>query len=103
MKISGKVRMAVLLPAAAMLTVLPFAQITANAQAPVVHHKNFMQRHPTLTGTAVGIGTYAALKADARRRKRLHERLTFADRHPMLMGAGAGIVTHHVIKKTTPQ
>ena len=102
MKISGKFRMAVLVPAAVMLTVLPFAQIGAQAQAShVVHHRNFAQRHPMLTSTAAGVGTYAALKADAARKKRLHQHLNFADRHPMLTGFGAGVVTHHIIKKST--
>jgi hypothetical protein len=100
MRVSGKVRMAVLLPAAAMLAILPFAQIGAMAQAPVVHHKNFVHRHPMLTSTAAGVGTYAALKMDAARKKRLHQKLNFADRHPMMMGLGAGVVTHHIIKKT---
>jgi len=104
MNVSGKFRLAALIPAAAMLVALPFAQVAAQAQANhVVHHRNFAQRHPMLTSTAAGVGTYAALKMDAARRKRHHQPLNFADRHPMMMGAGAGIVTHHVIKKTTPR
>jgi hypothetical protein len=101
MNVSGKVRMAVLLPAVAMLAVLPFSQVGVRAQTQTaVHHKNFVHRHPMLTSTAAGVGTYAALKMDAARKKRLHQKLNFADRHPMMMGMGAGIVTHHVIKKT---
>lgn len=101
MYVSGKLRMAVLLPTTALLLVLPFAQISGRAEGSnTVHRKNFAQRHPALTSTAAGVGTYAALKMDAARKKRLHERLNFADRHPMMMGVGAGVVTHHVIKKS---
>ena len=110
MNVSGKFRSGALIPAAAMLLILPFAQLPAQAlfghhpaASNVQPHRNFVHRHPMLTSTAAGVGTYAALKMDAARKKRLHQHLNFADRHPMMMGVGAGVVTHHIIKKTEPK
>jgi len=65
--------------------------------------KNMIQKHPTLTGIAAGVGTRAALKASARRKKARGQRLNFAERHPTMSGIGAGIATRHIIKKHTPK
>lgn len=102
MKISSARRLSILLPAFFAFSVTSVVPLFADATT-TGHHKNFAQRHPNLTSAGVGVGTYAALKIDAARKKRRHQKLNFADRHPMLTGAGAAIVTHHIIKKSTPK
>ncbi len=69
------------------------------AQAP--HHPNVVQRHPTATGVAAGVGVHHALKVSARNKKAHHQHLNFAERHPTLSGIGAALTTRHVIKHHT--
>lgn len=75
------------------------AQVSPTAAS--VHHKNWVQRHPTLTGIGAGVATHHALKVSARNAKRRGQRLNWAQRHPTLSALGVGVATHHVIKKTT--
>ena len=67
------------------LTLVPVAGVSAQVTA---HRRrmNVVQRHPTATGVAAGVGTHAALKASARRKKARHQKLSFAERHPTLIG-----------------
>ena len=69
--------------------------------AQMVHHPNFVQRHPTATGMAAGLATHHALKVAARNAKMHHQRLNFAERHPTMSGIGAGLFTRHEIKAHT--
>lgn len=67
------------------------------------HPKNWIQRHPTLTGIGAGVATHHALKVAARNAKLHHKHLNWAERHPTLSAIGVGAVTHHEIKKHTPR
>ena len=79
-------------------------QSVSMAAAPQpVHKKNWIQRHPTLTGIGAGLATHHALKVAAARDKARHRKLNWAERHPTLSGMGVGVVTHHEIKKHTPK
>ena len=82
-----------LVPAALALAVPAFAG----------HPTNMIERHPTATGIAAGVGTHAALKARARYDKAHGRKLNFEERHPTMMGIGAGMLAHHEIKKHTPK
>ena len=73
--------------------------IPALAQQP---HLNPVQKHPTATGAAVGLGVHHALKVSARNKKAHGQKLNFAERHPTLSGIGAAMATHHEVKKHTP-
>gem|GEM_PF-807304 len=66
------------------------------------HDKNWVQRHPTLTGIGAGIATHHMLKVSAAHAKARGQKLNWAQRHPTLSAFGAGIGTHHIIKHTTP-
>ena len=66
------------------------------------HGKNWVQRHPTLTGIGAGIVTHHMLKVSAARAKERGQKLNWAQRHPTLTALGAGVATHHIIKRTTP-
>jgi hypothetical protein len=72
------------------------------AQPPAPHHKNWVQRHPTITAIGAGIVTHHMLKVAAARDKARGKRLNWAERHPTLSAIGVGVATHHIIKKTTP-
>ena len=67
------------------------------------HPKNWLQRHPTLTGLGAAAATHHALKVSAAHRKANGQHLNFAQRHPTLSAIGAGELTHHEIKKHTSQ
>jgi hypothetical protein len=56
-------------------------------------------KHHKAVGMATGVGTYAALKRSAARKKARGQKLNFAERHPMMSGAAAGLVTNHMLKK----
>ena len=56
-------------------------------------------KHHRMVGAAAGVGTYAALKHSAAKKRARGEKLSFAERHPMLSGAAAGVVTNHMLKK----
>jgi len=56
-------------------------------------------KHHKMVGAAAGVGTYAALKRSAARKKAAGKKLNFAERHPMLSGAAAGMATNHMLKK----
>jgi hypothetical protein len=86
-----------------LLALIPAALTLAGpvmAQAPAPH-PNVIQRHPTATGVAVGVGVHHALKVSAAYKKRHHEKLNFAERHPTITGFAAGVATRHEIKKHT--
>jgi hypothetical protein len=68
---------------------------TAMAQ----HPHNWAQRHPTMSGMAVGIGTTMYLKHKAAYDRAHGIRPNFAERHPYMSGMAAGGVTHHLLKK----
>jgi len=72
------------------------------AAPPPPHHKNWIQRHPTMTAIGAGWATHHALKKAAARDKAGHKKLNWAERHPTLSALGVGAVTHHAIKKHTP-
>ncbi len=85
----------------ALLALIPAALALAGpalAQAP---HPNVIQRHPTMTGIAAGVGMHHALKVAAAHRKAHHQKLNFAERHPTLTGIGTAIGVHHEIKAHT--
>jgi flagellar motor component MotA len=63
--------------------------------------KNFVQRHPTMTAMAAGVGTTMYLKHQAAWKRAHGEKLNFAERHPYMSGIGVAVVTHHIIKKST--
>jgi hypothetical protein len=75
----------------------------SHAGTPTHHSKNWMQRHPTLTGIGAAVATHHALKVSAARKKARGQKLNWAERHPTMTGIGAGTATHHVIKSHTPQ
>jgi hypothetical protein len=75
----------------------------ARAATSTVHKKNWIQRHPTMTGIGAGMATHRALKISAARKKARGQKLNFAERHPTLTGMSAGVATRHIIKKHTPQ
>ena len=56
-------------------------------------------KHHKMVAAAAGVGTYAALKRSAARKKAQGRKLNFAERHPMMSGAAAGLVTNHMLKK----
>lgn len=88
----------------AALVAVPALTVTipsAYAQATRQNRPNIVQRHPTATGIAAGIGTRALLKRSAAAKKRRGQRLSFAERHPTLTGIGAAIGTRAVVKSTT--
>ena len=88
-----------------LLALIPAALTLAGpalAQAPAAH-PNVIQRHPTATGVAVGVGVHHALKVAAANRKAHHQKLNFAERHPTLTGLAAGVAARHEIKKHTAQ
>ena len=84
----------------AVLALLP-ATFALAMPALAGHPKNWIQRHPTLTGIGAAVATHHALKADARRKKLHGQHLNFADKHPTLSAIGVGGVTRHEIKKHT--
>ena len=75
----------------------------AHAATNTAHKKNWVQRHPTLTGVGAGVATRHALKVSAARKKARGQKLNWAERHPTLTGIGAGTATRHVIKAHTPR
>ena len=75
----------------------------AHAAPATTHKKNWVQRHPTLTGIGAGLATHHALKVSAARKKARGQKLNFAERHPTLTGLGVGTATRHVIKTHTPK
>lgn len=79
------------------------APSAARAATSTVHKKNWVQRHPTLTGIGAGMATHRALKISAARKKARGQKLNWAERHPTLTGIGAGTATRHVIKTHTPR
>ena len=92
-----------LVTAAVALTLLFPAALTRPVAAAPVHKKNFVQRHPTLTGIGAGMATHRALKISAARKKRRGQKLNWAERHPTMSGIGVGTATRHVIKTHTPK
>ena len=92
-----------LMTAAVTLALLFPAALTRPVAAAPVHKKNFVQRHPTLTGIGAGMATHRALKISAARKKARGQKLNWAERHPTLTGIGAGTATRHVIKGHTPR
>jgi hypothetical protein len=80
--------------------VLPSVAHAAPAPA---HKKNWVQRHPTMTGIGAGLATHHALKVSAARKKARGQKLNWAERHPTMSGIGVGTVTRHVIKTHTPK
>jgi hypothetical protein len=70
---------------------------------PPAHKKNWVQRHPTMTGIGAGVATHHILKVSAAHKKANGQKLNFAERHPTLTGIGVGMTTRHIIKKHTPQ
>ncbi len=84
----------------ALLALLP-ATVALALPALAGHPKNWLQRHPTLTGLGAAAATHHALKVSARNRKLHGQKLNFAQRHPTLSALGAGELTHHEIKKHT--
>jgi hypothetical protein len=87
--------------AALALALLFPAALARPAVAAPIHKKNFVQRHPTLTGIGAGMATHRALKVSAARKKARGQKLNWAERHPTLTGIGAGTATRHVIKTHT--
>jgi hypothetical protein len=70
-------------------------------QPPPVHRKkNFIQRHPTLTGVAAGVTAYKVAKKTGQNRKMHGKKLNFAQRHPVLTGVAAGAAARHYAKKS---
>jgi len=69
------------------------------AVAQTRHHRNFAQKHPTLTGIGAGVGAYALAKKTGKNRVRAGRRPNFAQRHPVLSGVAAAAVAHHYAKK----
>jgi hypothetical protein len=92
-----------LMTAALALALMFPATLARPAAAAPVHKKNFIQRHPTLTGIGAGMATHRALKVSAARKKARGQKLNWAERHPTLSGIGAGTATRHVIKTHTPR
>ena len=84
----------------ALLALLP-AILALALPAFAGHPKNWIQRHPTLTGIGAAVATHHALKVSARNRKLHGQHLNWAQRHPTLSAIGVGTVTHHVIKTHT--
>jgi len=85
------------LAAATMFTVSAVPVLPVQAQ--VHRHRSFAQKHPTLTGTAAGVGAYAIAKKTGNNRERAGRHRNFAQRHPVLTGIAAGMVAHHYAKK----
>jgi hypothetical protein len=84
--------------------VVPSVARAAPTTTTATHHKkNWVQRHPTMTGIGAGVATHHALKVSAARKKARGQKLNWAERHPTLTGIGVGTTTRHVIKKHTPQ
>lgn len=86
------------------LLALAVMSLSVPTRAQAVHHahpKNWVQRHPTLTGIGAGVATHHALKVAAHNAKMHGKHLNWAERHPTLSAIGAGVATHHVIKATT--
>jgi hypothetical protein len=75
----------------------------SHAATPTQHKKNWVQRHPTLTGIGAAVATHHALKVSAARKKARGQKLNWAERHPTMTGVGVGTATHHIIKSHTPQ
>ena len=99
---------AVMLVLALALSVLCLAAVTPAALAqngsygrPQTHHRNIIQRHPTMTGVATGMATHHALKVSARRKKARGAKLNWAERHPTLTSVGVGAATRHAVKNHT--
>jgi di/tricarboxylate transporter len=89
---------------AAMLTVVLALTMMAGMvrpQAAYAQHSivDKAAKHHKMVGAATGVGTYAALKRSAARKKAAGRRLNFAERHPMASGVAAGMVTNHMLKK----
>ncbi|HLV80468.1 MAG TPA: hypothetical protein VKT32_09305, partial [Chthonomonadaceae bacterium] len=77
--------------------------VSATAWAQVTHkkvHKNFAQRHPTMTSIGAGYAAYKVAKVTGHNRELHGRKKNFAQRHPFLTGMGAAAVTHHYIKKS---
>ena len=84
----------------ALAAVAPNAAFAQTAPAKPL---NAVQKHPTMTGMAVGIGTHAALKKSAAWKKAHHQKLSFAERHPTMTGIAAAVATRSAIKHYTPK
>lgn len=89
--------------ALALLFTSAFVAPGAAHAATSYHKKNWVQRHPTMTGIGAGVATRHALKVSAARKKARGQKLNWAERHPTLTGIGAGTATRHVIKTHTPK
>ena len=89
--------------AAAALMLLSVGMTTASIVPSLADaaHPNIIQRHPTATGVAAGIGVHHALKVSAANKKRHHQKLSFAEKHPTMSGLAAGVATRAAIKHTT--
>ena len=85
---------------AGLLAPLPTQAAWRKKPVTAAHHKNFAQRHPTMTSFAAGYAAYKAAKITGKRRQLAGGKKNFAQRHPFLTGMGAGMATHHVIKKS---
>lgn len=96
MTIRNRKSLLALIPAALAMAVPTLAQAPMAA-----HHPNVIQRHPTATGVAAGVGVHHALKVSAANKKAHHQHLNFAERHPTISGLGAAMATRHVIKHHT--
>lgn len=92
MKIRNRITALAIVPATLALSFVGAAPAFAQ------HPHNIIERHPTMTGMAAGVGTRAALKASAARKKRRGQRLNWAERHPTMTGIGTGLVTRKILK-----
>jgi hypothetical protein len=84
-----------------LLALMSAAMMMAGPALAQTPHPNVIQRHPTATGVAVGVGVHHALKVSAAYKKKHHEKLNFAERHPTITGFAAGVATRHEIKTHT--
>lgn len=98
----AKKHSAALIAATAMFGLTLGAPVSSFAAPATTHHKkNWVQRHPTLTGIGAGVATHHMLKVAAARDKAKGKKLNWAERHPTLSAIGVGAVTRHEIKKHT--
>lgn len=77
--------------------------VRSTAWAQTTHkkvHKNFAQRHPTMTSIGAGYAAYKVAKVTGKNRAMHGGKKNFAQRHPFLTGVAAAGVTHHYIKKS---
>ena len=88
-------RTCALLPALTLVAGLVGVCGTPGTAWAIGRRRNFVQRHPILTGVAAA-GTAHHL---GRRRQRVGRRRNFAERHPILTGAAAAAAAHHVTRR----